>query len=129
MVSHDLGAHLDQRLSNDRVYLPRHDARTGLDLRKQDFEQPCPWSGTEPPKVVCDLHEAHRNRVQDAARRNRRIHGRLSLEMVGGFVNSHPRRLGQPGARLRRKFRMRIDARANRGPAKCYFTQFGPCVG
>ena len=85
IVADDLRADHRHRFGNDRVHLPRHDGRARLGLRQIDLPQPTAGAGAQPANVVGDLHQAHGQGLERAARLDQRILRGLRFKVVRRF--------------------------------------------
>ena len=113
IVGHHLTADHHQRFALGRIDLARHDRTAGLVLRNPDLADTRSRPGRQPPDVIGNLVQGHRQHLQAGMRCHDRIAGRECCELVRRAHKRHGMRLRQHLGHQFTKARWRIQAGAH----------------
>ena len=118
VVAEYAGGDHHHRLRDDRVDLPRHDGRAGLERRKADLTDAVARAGRQPSKIVDDLEHRRRNGLQNTRGIHVGVLRRLCLEVVlrlaEGIPGPSAHDLDCSGGEALRS----VDTRPDSGPAE-----------
>ncbi len=110
--------HLQHGLAHHGIYFARHNRRSRLRVRQGDLANAAARAGGEPAQIVGDFREAYGQRLQAATHLHHRVFRRLRLKMIFRLAEIEPGHLGNFLDSPRGKFRMCVDARADRRAAE-----------